>query len=66
MGNFQKHFELAKEKYEATITAYRNKQSSTNTQMKIFPLKLIKQCVRYGLPMGIWVMMGLMAKEQRQ
>ena len=28
MGNFQKHFELAKEKYEATITAYRNKQST--------------------------------------
>ena len=28
MGNFQKHFELAKEKYEATITAYHNKQST--------------------------------------
>ena len=28
MGDFQKHFELAKEKYEATITAYRNKQST--------------------------------------
>ena len=27
MGNFQKHFELAKEKCEATITAYHNKQS---------------------------------------
>ncbi len=28
MGNFQKHFELAKEKCEATITAYHNKQST--------------------------------------
>jgi hypothetical protein len=28
MGDYQKHFELAKEKYEATITAYRNKQST--------------------------------------
>ncbi len=28
MGDFQKHFELAKEKYEATITAYHNKQST--------------------------------------
>jgi len=28
MGNFQKHFELAKEKFKATITAYHNKQST--------------------------------------
>jgi len=28
MGNFQKHFELAKEKFKTTITAYRNKQST--------------------------------------
>ncbi|MDO9465363.1 MAG: hypothetical protein Q7J67_08715 [bacterium] len=28
MGDFQKHFELAKEKYEATLTAYHNKQST--------------------------------------
>jgi len=28
MGDFHKHFELAKEKCEATITAYHNKQSN--------------------------------------
>jgi hypothetical protein len=28
MGNFQKHFELVKEKFKATITAYHNKQST--------------------------------------
>ncbi|MBU2563096.1 MAG: hypothetical protein KJ568_01435 [Actinobacteria bacterium] len=28
MGDFHKHFELAKEKCEATITAYHNKQST--------------------------------------
>ena len=28
MGNFKKHFELAKEKFKATITAYHNKQST--------------------------------------
>ena len=28
MGNFQKHFELTKEKLKATITAYHNKQST--------------------------------------
>jgi len=28
MGDFKKHFELAKEKFKATITAYHNKQST--------------------------------------
>jgi len=28
MGDFHKHFELVKEKYKATITAYHNKQST--------------------------------------
>jgi len=27
MGDFQKHFELTKEKFKATVTAYHNKQS---------------------------------------
>ena len=28
MGDFHKHYELAKEKFKATITAYHNKQST--------------------------------------
>ncbi|MBU4350182.1 hypothetical protein KJ599_07670 [bacterium] len=45
MGNFQKHFELAKEKYEATVTAYHNKQSRHEYSNENFPAE-INQAMR--------------------
>ena len=42
MGNFQKHFELAKEKYEATVTAYHNKQSRHKYSNENFPGEINK------------------------
>ena len=42
MGDFHKHFELAKEKCEATITAYHNKQ---NTVVGDLGTKVVEQLV---------------------
>ena len=43
MGDFQKHFELAKEKFKATITAYHNKQSTVVGDLGI---KVVEQLGR--------------------
>ena len=42
MGNFKKHFDLAKEKLDATITAYKNKQ---NTVVGDLAVKVVEQFV---------------------
>jgi len=42
MGDFHKHFELTKEKFKATITAYHNKQSRHEYSNKNFPTEINK------------------------
>ena len=42
MGDFHKHFELAKEKFKAIITAYHNKQSRHEYSNKNFPAEVNK------------------------
>ena len=43
MGDFHKHFELVKEKFKATITAYHNKQSTVVGDLGI---KVVEQLGR--------------------